>query len=70
MKYKFKYIGDRDETYLFGYVFPANVAVEVDNSHAIQKLSNNSHFENVFEEVVKQLDKPKKRTPIKKKANA
>ena len=41
---QFAYIGDEQETQVFGLVFPRGVAVEVTDSHAIRKLTNNQYF--------------------------
>ena len=53
---KFKYNGDKkDMKGVFGLDFSKGKVVEVTDSHAIEKLSNNSHFDVV-----------KKRKPNKK----
>ena len=57
---KFKYLGDREQTSLFGYTFPINEPVEVTKEQAINKLKNNSHFELVEEK--KEAPKPKRNT--------
>ena len=48
---KFAFIGDEQESRGFGLVFPRGVAVEVTDSHAIRKLTNNQFFSQVFDGV-------------------
>ena len=47
----FAYLGDRDETRLFGLVFRPGVAVSVSDERAIGKLRHNNEFSEVFEGV-------------------
>lgn len=48
---QFAFIGDEQETQGFGLVFPRGVAVEVSDSYAIRKLTNNQFFTQVFDGV-------------------
>jgi hypothetical protein len=59
----FTYIGDEPGTDAFGLLFPAGVAVEVTNPHAINKLRGNPFFAESFDgvEVVEALPQPKRR---------
>lgn len=58
---QFAYIGARDETTVFGLSFPRGVAVEVSDSHAIAKLSNNANFSAVVDGVEVMQAEPKRR---------
>lgn len=65
---QFAFIGDEQETQVFGLVFPRGVAVEVTDSHAIRKLTNNQYFSQVFDGVevldaVEQAPKRRSRPP-------
>lgn len=40
-----RYLGNHAETTLFGIHFPKGVYVAVNDSHAQNKIRNNSHFE-------------------------
>lgn len=59
---KFTYIGDEQETDAFGLLFPAGVAVEVTDSHAINKLRGNCYFVELFDGV-QVVDAPKAEAP-------
>lgn len=45
------YIGDKEETRVFGLVFPRGVGVEVEDEKAASKLSRNPDFAQEFEGV-------------------
>jgi len=47
----FAYLGDRDETRLFGLVFRPGVPVPVSDERVIGKLRHNCEFSEVFEGV-------------------
>jgi len=59
----FTYIGEEPGTDAFGLMFPAGVAVEVTQPHAINKLRANPYFAESFDgvEVVDALPEPKRR---------
>lgn len=64
----FAYVGDHEETELFGLLFPRGVPVEVTGEHAVFKLSNNSHFVQEVDGVqVVAEDKPRRGRPPKAK---
>jgi hypothetical protein len=60
---QFTYIGDELGTDAYGLLFPAGVAVEVTQPHAINKLRGNRFFAEVFEgvEVIEATPTPKRR---------
>lgn len=59
---QFTYIGDEKETSAFGLMFPAGVAVDVADAHAIKKLRGNPYFSETFEGVeVLDAEQPKRR---------
>lgn len=59
---QFAYIGDQEETAVFGLSFPQGVPVEVTEPRAISKLSNNRDFSLVVDGVeVMQAEQPKRR---------
>ena len=58
----FTYIGDEQGTDAFGLLFPAGVAVEVTDGHAIKKLRGNQYFVEVFDGV-QVVDAPQQEAP-------
>lgn len=60
---RFAYIGDHEETRVFGLVFPRGVAVEVEDLRAAGKLANNPAFavEADGVQVVEPVEQPKRR---------
>lgn len=58
---KFVYIGDHEETAVFGLSFPQGVTVEVTDQRAIGKLSNNPHFVLVVDGIEVMAEQPKRR---------
>lgn len=67
---KFQYLGDKPETYLFGYTFPIGEPVEVSEPAYIAKLRGNSHFRDVGdqEDAVIISERPRRGRPPKAKA--
>ena len=67
---KFKYLGDREETYLFGYTFPIGEPVEVTEPQFIAKLKGNSHFADVSnqEDAVIISERPRRGRPPRARA--
>lgn len=60
---QFTYIGEEYGTDAYGLLFPAGVAVEVTQAHAINKLRANRFFAEVFDgvEVIDAAPEPKRR---------
>ena len=58
---QFAYIGDHEETAVFGLSFPHGVPVEVTDPRAIRKLSANCDFSQVVDGVEVMADQPKRR---------
>lgn len=58
---QFAYIGDHEETAVFGLLFPKGVPVEVTDPRAIRKLSANCDFSQVVDGVEVMADQPKRR---------
>lgn len=59
---QFTYIGEEQGTDAFGLLFPAGVAVEVSDAHAIKKLRGNRYFVEVFDGV-QVVDAPQQEAP-------
>lgn len=65
----FAYIGDQEETQVFGLVFPHGVPVEVSDERAVRKLSSNLDFSSFVDgvELVQAVERPRRGRPPKAK---